>query len=216
MALLFTTLLVSCAVSQENEYNALEIFTKEGCGHCAHAKKSLNAAGIDYIEYSVQVNQNGPRMFQRARMVGYKGKAFMPAIYYDSTLIYPARYIDTGYVYQSLNDALSLIKKEHQKGLIASKEVQIDSEEPTVVTDEDCEYGEDNKTYFVVSHRVKDKEVARQMVQNLRNNGYTRASFFQYEEQYLVTINTLPNKEVAQKVHQAHVKRFSNLELVGL
>lgn len=157
----------------------LEMYTMEGCGNCAYAKKTLNGEKIPFIEHPVSDKQNEEDMLRRLREKGEESSIIMPVIFYNNLLVHPFLQSDTGYASINIDDALEYLVQAERQHTLAQDGHQIE--------------------HYLVCGEFPTLSRANHFILVLEMEGYSSAGYYEEGGKYYVYAMCTTDLEAAKK-----------------
>lgn len=173
----------------------LKLYTMEGCGNCAYAKKQLKEERIPYLELPVSDKKNETSMLALLQSKGCNANEFtMPVILLNNQLVHPFMQTDTGSVQITLDDALQYIIRK------CGTSVETDKYK---------------KEYYLVCGEFNSMSRVNHFIKVLEMDGYPYAGYYEENGIYYVYALCLSDWEETKRQYEAIKKQYRGTHIVS-
>ncbi len=169
------------------QHDSLVLYTKLGCSNCSATKQDFAQSGVNYIEKTLENKEYASEMLRKLSNYGYHKPIFLPVIFLNNKLYFPAYASDTGLVSLVLSDVVDSIRYKFRKGELNLYKDNLDTKLNLVnslSTNSECEL-KIKPQYLICSTYNTEKEAKVEM-NKLIFNGYNFAGILYNQKQFRV------------------------------
>lgn len=197
LILVFTVLNFTglCAAVQDS----LILYTKPDCSNCRDTKLVLNAAGINFIEKTLNNEKYAEEMLHQLSIAGFHKEIYLPVIFLNKQLLHPAWKSESGLVQISLQNVVDSLKKKFLNAEINPVAEVVNSDSNTNQPSDqnsDCELKV--PTIFLVCGSYDTETEAKKEMNQLISDGYSYAGIIFYQNKYRVFSRFYSTKSMAE------------------
>lgn len=187
-----------CAIATFAQNDTLELYTKQGCGHCKWTKSMLTKNQIAYAEYDLADDMNADAMLKRLAATGYKSTINLPVIFLNDSLIHPTT--DSTLSLQRIVNTLLLQQKNGNLHFAKSKLAIEQLANENLTAQDDCVLRKGEPQYVIIQYEFDDKQQASDKLKELHSQGYIFAGMVQFQAKYRIYSQIFTNEEEANAV----------------
>ena len=203
---IFTLLLSLCTLATFAQNDTLELYTKQGCGHCRWTKETLVKNHIAFSNNDLADDINGDIMLKRLAAAKYKGTIYLPVIFLNDSLISPS--MDTTLSLQKIVNTL-LIKQKNGSLHFAKSELTLEQLNSNAnEAHDDCTLRKGEPQYVIIQYEFTDKQQAADLLKELHRQGYMFAGMTFMQAKYKVYSQVFTTESEANAVLPAVQKKF--------
>jgi len=191
--------------------DSLFLYTKPDCSNCRDTKQGLNAAGINFIEKTLNNDKYADEMLHKLSIAGYHKEIYLPVIFLNKQLLYPAWKTESGLSQVSLQNVVDSLKKKYLNGElnpVADYLLSGSADDHTSGQSSDCELKV--PTIFLVCGSYGTETEAKKEMNQLISNGYSYAGIIFYQNKYRVFSRFYTSKTLAEKDLELMKKIFQD------
>jgi len=191
--------------------DSLFLYTKPDCSNCRDTKQALNAAGINFIEKTLDNDKYAEEMLHQLSLAGYHKEIYLPVIFLNKQLLHPACKTESGLSQVSLQNVVDSLKKKYLKGeLNPVADIHPSGSSANYTSDQNSDCELKVPTIFLVCASYDSETEAKNEMNQLISNGYSYAGIIFYQNKYRVFSRFYTTRSMAENELASMKKIFKD------